>query len=165
MTAPTDIRALLERIKAVRKHEGYGMFFDSSRSRGTPEIRLYGPAAIAVEWLYDNQDIIEVLAAEIAEALGEREALSSTPREQPEDISNATKRMAKTLGADFVQYAPKRAFKLGDRVQKRKGSSWHGTVVGFYSTALTPIGYAIESEREPGSVQIYPESALEAQRP
>lgn len=51
-------------------------------------------------------------------------------------------------------------FELGDRVRKTKGSSWHGLIVGFYSTELTPIGYAVESEREPGSVQIYPESAL-----
>lgn len=52
-------------------------------------------------------------------------------------------------------------FKRGDRVRKTKGSSWHGRVVGFYSTSLTPVGYAVESEREPGSVQIYPVSALE----
>lgn len=51
-------------------------------------------------------------------------------------------------------------WKLGDRLTKTKGSSWTGHVVGFYSTSLTPIGYAIESENEPGSVQIYPESAL-----
>lgn len=50
---------------------------------------------------------------------------------------------------------------MGQRVRKIKGSSWQGKVVGFYSTELTPIGYAIESEREPGSVQIYPEQALE----
>lgn len=55
-------------------------------------------------------------------------------------------------------------FKLGDRVRKTKGSSWQGRVVGFYSTTLTPIGYAVESEREPGSVQIYPEAALEEVR-
>ena len=54
-----------------------------------------------------------------------------------------------------------RKFNLGDRVTKTKGSSWTGLVVGFYSTSLTPIGYAVESENEPGSVQIYPESALE----
>lgn len=53
-----------------------------------------------------------------------------------------------------------RKFSLGDRVTKTKGSSWTGLVVGFYSTSLTPIGYAVESENEPGSVQIYPESAL-----
>lgn len=55
-----------------------------------------------------------------------------------------------------------RKFSLGQRVRKTKGSSWQGRVVGFYSTILTPIGYAVESEREPGSVQIYPEAALEA---
>lgn len=54
-----------------------------------------------------------------------------------------------------------RKFPLGTRVRKIKGSSWQGKVVGFYSTSLTPIGYCVESEREPGSVQIYPESALE----
>lgn len=53
-------------------------------------------------------------------------------------------------------------FSLGDRVTKTKGSSWTGRVVGFYSTELTPEGYAVESENEPGSVQIYPRSALAA---
>jgi hypothetical protein len=55
-----------------------------------------------------------------------------------------------------------RRFALGDRVRKAKGSSWQGRVCGFYTTSLTPVGYAVESEREPGSVQIYPEAALEA---
>jgi hypothetical protein len=55
-------------------------------------------------------------------------------------------------------------FKRGDRVRKIKGSSWRGTVCGEYSTSLTPEGYAVESEREPGSVQIYPAAALEAVR-
>lgn len=53
------------------------------------------------------------------------------------------------------------AYKLGTRLRKKSGSSWQGLVVGYYSTTLTPRGYAIESEREPGSVQIYPERALE----
>ncbi|MBK0020809.1 hypothetical protein IAE29_03845 [Ochrobactrum sp. S46] len=53
-----------------------------------------------------------------------------------------------------------RKFKLGDRLTKNKGSSWTGLVVGFYSTELTPVGYAVESETEKGSVQIYPEAAL-----
>lgn len=54
-------------------------------------------------------------------------------------------------------------FKRGDRVRKRgsKGQ-WHGRIVGEYSASCTPIGYAVESERETGSVQIYPEDALEA---
>lgn len=52
-------------------------------------------------------------------------------------------------------------FKLGDTVRKTKGSQWHGTVVGTYSTKLTPEGYAVESSTEIGSVQIYPAAALE----
>lgn len=57
-------------------------------------------------------------------------------------------------------------FKLGDLVRKKgdKGQ-WHGRVVGFYSTECTPIGYAVESQLEKNSVQIYPESALEAWYP
>jgi DNA repair exonuclease SbcCD ATPase subunit len=52
-------------------------------------------------------------------------------------------------------------FKLGDLVRKTKGSQWSGVVVGTYSTALTPEGYAVESSSEKGSVQIYPAGALE----
>lgn len=51
-------------------------------------------------------------------------------------------------------------FDAGERVTKIKGSSWTGLVVGFYSTTLTPRGYCIESENEPGSVQLYPEAAI-----
>lgn len=46
-------------------------------------------------------------------------------------------------------------------MRKIKGSSWHGRIVGEYSTEFTPEGYAVESEWEAGSVQIYPVSALE----
>lgn len=52
-------------------------------------------------------------------------------------------------------------FQPGTRVRKIKGASWQGRIVGLYSTTLTPVGFAVESEREPGSVQIYPASALE----
>jgi dihydrofolate reductase (trimethoprim resistance protein) len=52
-------------------------------------------------------------------------------------------------------------FKLGDYVTKTKGSQWQGTVVGTYSTYLTPEGYCVESWAHPGSVQIYPAAALE----
>jgi len=54
-----------------------------------------------------------------------------------------------------------RTFGMGDNVRKVRGSHWHGRVVGWYSTELTPEGYAVESDRERGSVQIYPASALE----
>lgn len=50
---------------------------------------------------------------------------------------------------------------MGARVRKIKGSSWQGYVVGFYRTSLTPEGYCVESEREPGSVQLYPAAALQ----
>jgi R67 dihydrofolate reductase len=52
-------------------------------------------------------------------------------------------------------------YQLGDKVQKKSGSNWHGAVVGFYSTELTQRGYAVESMFEKGSTQIYPEAALE----
>ena len=52
-------------------------------------------------------------------------------------------------------------FALGTRVRKKTGSRWQGRIVGYYSTELTPSGYAIESETEIGSVQIYPASAIE----
>jgi len=51
-------------------------------------------------------------------------------------------------------------FALGDRVTKKAGAAWTGRVVGFYSTDLTPEGYAVESETEKGSVQISPKRAL-----
>ena len=53
-------------------------------------------------------------------------------------------------------------FQPGDKVRKTSGSQWKGTVVGTYSTELTPEGYAVESSAETGSVQIYPAKALEA---
>lgn len=52
-------------------------------------------------------------------------------------------------------------FILGDLVTKTKGSQWSGKVVGWYSTLLTPEGYAVESSTEVGSVQIYPAAALD----
>ena len=57
------------------------------------------------------------------------------------------------------------AFQMGDPVEKISGSSWRGNVVGTYSTALTPEGYAVESDTEVGSVQIYPAKALRLARP
>lgn len=58
-------------------------------------------------------------------------------------------------------FTPLGAWVIGTRLRKKSGSSWQGRVVGYYSTELTDVGYCIESEREPGSVQIYPASALE----
>lgn len=58
-------------------------------------------------------------------------------------------------------FPPGATFGLGDRVRKKSGAAWQGHVVGWYSTRLTPEGYAVESESHPGSVQIYPVAALE----
>lgn len=52
-------------------------------------------------------------------------------------------------------------FALGERVRKKSGAAWQGHIVGWYSTKLTPEGYAVESEAHAGSVQIYPVAALE----
>ena len=52
-------------------------------------------------------------------------------------------------------------FVLGERVRKKSGAAWQGHIVGWYSTKLTPEGYAVESEAHLGSVQIYPVAALE----
>ncbi len=52
-------------------------------------------------------------------------------------------------------------FFMGAKVKKRSGAQWNGRIVGWYSTALTPEGYAVESDVHAGSVQIYPASALE----
>lgn len=51
-------------------------------------------------------------------------------------------------------------FSRYDRVTKIKGSSWTGRVVGWYRSSITPLGYNVESENEPGAVQLYPQSAL-----
>lgn len=63
-----------------------------------------------------------------------------------------------------MNYVPKpewAKWAVGALVTKVKGSSWTGHIVGYYSTGLTEVGYCVESVTEKGSVQIYPESALE----
>lgn len=62
---------------------------------------------------------------------------------------------------DNIPMPPHFRWGIDQPVRKKKGSAWHGKVVGFYSTALTPEGYAVESAFERGSVQIYPVAALE----
>lgn len=54
------------------------------------------------------------------------------------------------------------SFAEGDLVHKKSGSWWEGRVVGTYSTAQTPRGYAVQLDKPNGPVQIYPESALES---
>lgn len=74
------------------------------------------------------------------------------------DASRAIRALS---ASPLTEEQPAAKFKRGDRVQKIKGSAWRGHVVGTYSTGLTPEGYNVESENEPGSVQLYPAAALE----
>jgi len=63
--------------------------------------------------------------------------------------------------ACVAQTIDKPRYKLGDFVQKKRGSSWRGVVVGDYSTDQTEEGYSVVSLHEPGSVQVWPLAALE----
>lgn len=63
--------------------------------------------------------------------------------------------------APIANPTPQGKFRMGDMVKKTSGSEWQGRICGTYSTALTPEGYAVESEAHAGSVQIYPAKALE----
>ncbi|WP_457299141.1 hypothetical protein [Phyllobacterium sp. P5_D12] len=90
-----------------------------------------------------------------------RDLAADMPGTVTSDALNDAANALSTLKPEGEQISGERRFKLGDCVRKIKGSSWQGVVVGFYSTKLTPVGYNVESEREPGSVQLYPEAALE----
>lgn len=83
----------------------------------------------------------------------EHDAFSHLSREQMSDMI--------IILQNICQKSAFARFHIGERVRKTKGSRWQGKVVGTYSTSLTPEGYAVESETESGSVQIYPASALE----
>lgn len=103
-----------------------------------------------------TKQMVRVCVRAYLSALGEQKPVASV--DQPELFT-----IAYMQGAyNAVKGGGKFRFPLKSRVTKTKGSSWTGPIVGFYSTNLTPIGYAVESENEPGSVQIYPEAALEA---
>ncbi len=54
---------------------------------------------------------------------------------------------------------------IGTLVEKIKGAFWRGKICGYYSTSLTPEGYCVESDYEPGSVQLYPRASLAESSP
>lgn len=84
-------------------------------------------------------------------------------RPNPKDMARAREILERVLreAFDAGRLSAQTEWPLGTRVRKLAGASWRGCIVGYYSTALTPEGYCVESEREPGSVQLYPRSALE----
>ena len=67
--------------------------------------------------------------------------------------------MSRIAKLEEEQFGPK--FYIGDLVRKKSGAAWEGYVVGWYSTSLTQRGYCVESRYHQGSVQIYPNRALE----
>ena len=79
-----------------------------------------------------------------------------------DDIIDSEINFIKTLlAAQRAKVCKDFTYSLGQKLRKKSGSEWSGTVVGFYSTELTPEGYAIESDKHKGTVQIYPLAALE----
>lgn len=132
-----------------------------------------------VGWMngkYDHIQLIQSYAAHRLAALasapagdGDREAADILRKHVVVETAPIDDATVSAIIAAMVEYAAlarpraavgERAFQIGDRVEKISGSSWRGKVVGTYSTVLTPEGYAVESETETGSVQIYPAKAL-----
>lgn len=64
--------------------------------------------------------------------------------------------------ASYIERCRKCKFKIGDLVRKVSGSEWEGQVVGYYMRKGGKIGVCIESGTHKGSIQIYPEEAVEA---
>jgi hypothetical protein len=75
-------------------------------------------------------------------------------------MSDRTEYHAQEVRSKRVWPQTHRSFLYGDCVEKINGSSWHGRIVGWYSTDLTTEGYAVESAWHSGAVQIYPAAAL-----
>lgn len=102
---------------------------------------------------YDQKESMHMIMHKIARII------SGNPNyiDNWDDIAGYATLVANRLRAD----APRRSFAIGDYVRKKSGSQWRGRVVGWYSTSLTPDGYAVESDTHAGSVQIYPASAIE----
>jgi len=111
-----------------------------------------------------KQDVVDNLAALSEAALAASRTTGIVERLRTREAFRAAlveayrANQLAVIGPDAME----RKFAIGDRVTKTKGSKWTGRVVGFYSTDLTPEGYAVESENEPGSVQIYPAAAIAA---
>lgn len=153
---------------------------------GTVHIKMGDFDYIQIQYQYPYTDNASqnVLAKRIAELLTrpaqteqqpirmpERKRTEHLPKEYKtmtvvraglEAYNRALDDVAALNATPIAQTAPQGKFRMGDRVKKTGGSEWVGHVCGTYSTALTPEGYAVESEAHAGSVQIYPAKALEA---
>lgn len=160
-----DARALAGRLRAMAaepwKHDG-GSWPDPMREAADLIDRLAAPEGVGLtttahernQWRYSANPF----TVEDKERL-----LRDFNRVVASLLKSNMERQAAEAERDALKAAhpwPEGPFAFGDRVEKAKGSSWHGQVCGWYTTSLTPIGYCVESEREPGSVQLYPAAAL-----
>jgi hypothetical protein len=111
----------------------------------------------------EGKEPVAMLYLQLTDAMGYdsgKDGIEFSPEEWAAALRKDAQAWRAARPADGVA-VPAEKFKLGDTVRKTKGSQWSGIVVGTYSTALTPEGYAVESSTEKGSVQIYPAGALE----
>lgn len=122
----------------------------------TSELKRYGMSPETVISIIMQSNFTK-LGADGKAIINDQGKVEKGPNFVPPEAELAKYIMRQLAGGQPKQ--PK--FKLGDEVMKVSGSTWSGTVVGTYSTKLTPEGYAVESDSHPGSVQIYPANALQ----
>lgn len=128
------------------------------------QIALYGIRAARRAALSPAPDRVEVdETGEYLITLLGKAVRGEVIRDMAEAIGSFRQSIAALKPADATPSMAERKFQRGDHVEKTSGSNWRGMVVGEYSTALTPEGYAVESATETGSVQIYPAKALRLQ--
>lgn len=124
-----------------------------------PDLPAYPAEVFDREVRVVSETMVEQLMHDYARA-----AIENFLNQSGQYLTNdATRQVAidEAIKADRQLRGDGPTFRLGDHVRKTKGSHWKGRVVGTYSTSLTPEGYAVESDTETGSVQIYPAHALE----
>jgi len=143
----SDYSALVERLNRGVPFRGLPLPKNPEPNTANAEPDLFAAVALMAE----AATAITTLQAELA-ASRQANAASVDDHKSQSVIDNT---------ACVAQTIDKPRYKLGDFVQKKRGSSWRGVVVGFYSTVYTPIGYCVDSAFEPGSVQVWPEAALE----
>lgn len=111
-----------------------------------------------VNAMMDGATLLETIGAETAEVRRHNSDLQASNNRY---LERARKAEATVSEINNPIWPAGAKFKLGDYIRKKSGSSWRGRVCGFYSTKLTPVGYAVENFFEPNSVQNYPETAFE----
>ena len=136
--------------------------FDIGSERSTPKIIRDNGFNQGVEASIALAQAEAAVVGDLAEfedwLIGEDGWLIDHPEEHCNDIIEY---VITLLAAQRAKVCKDFTYSLGQKLRKKSGSEWSGTVVGFYSTELTPEGYAIESDKHKGTVQIYPLAALE----